>query len=180
MPDLDDVDAILDEARVAMRDGKDIYADKELKWRLHDLAEAQNEKAKAFFVTMLDSEDSTWRLEGIRNVGFHYALRSDPDIVAKLRSLVLSDPDDHVRMTTASVLGIRSSWPDKALYQALETDEDRYVRGAAFQSLIDLLGLPHDERRELEKRMKGVERSGAGLAQVLGEEKVAELYADDA
>lgn len=165
-----DVDAILEEARIALAEGRSIYADK-LNWRLHALAEAGDEKAKAFFATLLWAEDNDWRLEGLRDVGFHYHLDEDPSIVARMRELLLTDRDDHVKLAAASILGIRSSWPDRSLYQAMTTDADTIVRKVAFQSLLDLSGMSFKEGQAVMKRVAAGELpvSVEGLRAVLGD-----------
>lgn len=128
MTELEDAEAVLAKARTALSGSRSIY-ENELNWRLHDLAEAQNEKAKAFFVEVMQiAEDSEWRLEMLRDIGFHYDLSHDPAIVRQIREMLLSDPDEDVRNAAAMILGIRSSWPDQALYWAMLNDAYNEVR----------------------------------------------------
>lgn len=42
----------------------------------------------------------------------------------------------------ASVLDNRSKWPETALANALNSDPEIFVRYAAFQSLLELAGVP--------------------------------------
>lgn len=145
MIEIEDPDAVLAEARQALSENRSIYQDI-LSRRLHALAEAQDEKAKAFFAEVMHSaEDSDWRLETLRDIGFHYDLRNDPAIVAQIREMLLSDPDVDVRMAAASILGIRSSWPDQALYWAMLNDVEEFVRFCAFESLLKLSGMSRKE-----------------------------------
>lgn len=145
----DDTESILEEAETALREGKRIY-DNDLNWRLHDLAEAGDEKAKTFFLKAIQTASKgSWRLEAIRNVGFHYDLSSDLAAVEIIRKALLADQWEMVRMAAASVLGIRSSWPDLALYQALTVDQDESVRSAAFESLLKLSGMSYLECRHI-------------------------------
>lgn len=145
----DETTSILEEARTALQEGRRIY-DGNLNWRLHDLAEAGDEKAKTFFLEVIQTANNgSWRLEAIRDVGFHYDLGSDPAAVEIIRKVLPTDTWCMVRMAAASILGIRSSWPDYALYQALTTDQDEFVQSAAFESLLKLSGMSHSECRDI-------------------------------
>lgn len=145
MTELEDPDAVLAEARTALSGSRSVYEGK-LNWRLHNLAEAQDEKAKVFFAeVMQNARDDDWRLEMLRDVGFHYDLSDDPAIVRQIREMLLSDPDDDVRSAAAMILGIRSSWPDQALYRAMLNDVDKTNRVRAFESLLRLSGMSYKE-----------------------------------
>lgn len=145
MAELEDPDAILAEARTALSDGRSVY-DGKLNWRLHDLAEDQDEKAKVFFAEVMQSaKDDLWRLEMLRNIGFHYDLSGDPSIVGQIREMLLSDPDDDVRTAAAMILGVRSTWPDHALYWAMLNDIIESIRLRAFESLLRLSGMKYNE-----------------------------------
>lgn len=145
MIEVEDPDVVLTEARTALSEDRSIYEGK-LSRRLHALAEAHNEKAKTFFAEVMQSaNDGTWRLETLRDIGFHYDLSDDPAIVTKIREMLLSDPDEDVRMAAASILGIQSSWPDEALYRAMLNDVEEFVRFSAFESLLTLSGMSHKE-----------------------------------
>jgi hypothetical protein len=144
---------ILEEARIALSEGRSIYADK-LNRRLHALAEAQDETAKIFFVTLLQADNASWRLESLRNLGFHYDLGGEPSLIERIRDLLLKDPDVDVRMAAASILGIQSAWPDRTLYEAMTTDINHFVNEAAFESLLRLSGMSY---RECQIVMKQVE-----------------------
>jgi HEAT repeat protein len=135
----DATDVVLAEARQALNEGRSIYEDG-LNWRLHALAEAHDEKAKAFFVEVIRSaRDDIWRLETLCDIGFHYDLSGDAAIIDQIREM-LNDPDIDVRMAAASVLGIRSSWPDHGLYRTMTMDPNEFVRRAAFRALVRLSG----------------------------------------
>ncbi|MEW5857690.1 MAG: HEAT repeat domain-containing protein [Cyanobacteriota bacterium] len=122
-------------------------------WRqMHAIAEAQYPPAVDFFISCLDDIDSNWRLEGIRDLGFHYQFPPDSVITQKIRQLLLNDPDDSVRIAAASILGIRSVWPDPVLRTALSTDPNEFVRHAAFDALLTLASVPYRViNREMER-----------------------------
>lgn len=125
-------------------------------WSMHDLAEAQYLPAIDFFMSCLNDVNSTWRLKGLQDVGYHYQFPPDSTITEKIRQLLLSDPDDDVRSTAASILGIRSVWLDPALMTALHSDPEEYVRYSAFDSLLTLAGIPYlVVKKEMEKVEKG-------------------------
>ena len=172
-------EAVLEEARLALAVGKGIYEDN-LYRRLHALAESGDEAAKAFFVITLRSEDPDWRLEAVRNLGFHYYLKPDIAIVAQIRHLLVSDPDDDVRLAAAAVLGIRSMWPDKALYHAMTDDSNEFVRLATFESLLALAGKSYNEVRRIMARIGSGELpvTRESLKALIGE-KYSELVEDN-
>lgn len=139
--DNSDADTILAEARIALEEGRGIY-EGNLIWRLHALAEAHNEKARAFFIEAMQIlHDDAWRYEMLCDIGFHYDLGDDPDTITKIRGMLLSDPDEDVRNAAAMILGIQSSWPDQALYWAMLNDVQKGVRLVAFESLLRLSGM---------------------------------------
>ena len=140
---------VIEQAQLAMSLGKRIY-DEKLNWRLHDLAEAQNELA-------LLSPDPEWREEALSNIGFHYNLENDLSVLAKIRQLLGSDADDDVRLTAASVLGVQSSWPDVTLYRAMIIDQNEIVRQVAFRSLLKLAGKNYNEVQEVMRRVESGE-----------------------
>ena len=145
MIEVNDPNAVLEEARHALNEGRIIYENK-LSLRLHALAEAHDEKAKAFFVEVMQiAEDSEWRLEMLRDIGFHYDLSHDPAIVRQIREMLLSDPDEDVRNAAAIILGSQSSWPDRALYRAMLNDAHNGVRLSAFEALLTLSGMSYKE-----------------------------------
>ncbi len=148
MTEVEDPDAVLAEARQALSQGRSIYKDN--LWRpLHALAEARDEKAKAFFAeVMKTAKGGDWRLEAVRDIGFHYDLSDDAPIVAQIREM-LNDPDEDVRMAAASVLGIQSSWPDHDLYRVMTQDPNKFVRGSAFDALLNLSGIDRKEYHHL-------------------------------
>lgn len=138
-------DAVLADAQTALSANRSVYED-ELNWRLHALAEAQDEKAKGFFVeVMQNAGDNNWRLEMLRDVGFHYDLSHDPAIVAQIREMLLSDPDDGVRIAAAIILGTQSLWPDQILYRAMLSDVNEIARYSAFEALLKLSGMSYKE-----------------------------------
>ena len=149
---------------------KDTFTD------MHDLAEAQYQPARAFFESCLGDLDRDWRLEAVRDIGFHYDLREDEDVLEKLRRMLVGDPDPGVRLAVAAVLGSQSSWPDWALESALHDDPDKHVRRVAFEELLRLVGMPDlrvgEHRRKLEQGEiqptweqleKGIAEAGIGL-----------------
>lgn len=135
---------VLAEARAARANPNLERAELRKIWRkLHGLAEAQYEPAIEFFISCLDDPDSNWRLEGVEDLGFHYPFPADSPITAKVRQLLLTDTDDHIRIAAAFILGIRSKWPEPALVSALTNDSDEVVRISAFEALLNLAGVPY-------------------------------------
>lgn len=180
MTELEDADAILAEARTALSSGRSIYED-ELNWRLHDLAEAQNEKAKVFFAkVMRNTRDDIWRLEMLRDVGFHYDLSNDPDIVRQIREMLVSDLDEDVRNAAAMILGIQSSWPDRVLYRAMLNDVHEGVRLSAFESLLTLSGMSYKEHTHAYAQAKAgkISITPESLKALVGD-KFSELVQDE-
>lgn len=168
--ELSDSGEILQEAHFALMSGKSVYED-ELHRRLHFLAEAGDEAAKAFFVTALHNEAADWRLEAVRNLGFHYDLKPEVRIVAEIRHLLVSDPDDDVRLAAAAVLGIRSLWPDQDLYRAMTDDHNDIVRRVAFESLLMLAGKGYNEVQRIMQQIEvgQLKVSAATLETLIGE-----------
>ncbi|MUL36525.1 hypothetical protein [Gloeocapsopsis dulcis] len=127
-------------------------------WRqMHAVAEAQYLPAIDFFISCLDDVNSRWRLEGLQDVGYHYHFPPDSPITEKIRQLLLSDPNDDIRLAAASILGIRSVWLDPALVTALNSDPEKYVRYVAFNSLLTLAGVPYLVVKREEERAKSGE-----------------------
>ncbi len=122
--------------------------------KAHKLAEAHYLPAIEFFVAGLNDMDWVWREDCLSFLGFHYSLKNRIEIVEKFREMVVSDPSDDVRMTAAAVLGLRSKLPDQALFHALESDLSYFVREAAFESVLELMGLPYKTINREVKRFK--------------------------
>lgn len=172
---MNNADSVLIEAREALRDGNSIYVNG-LNWRLHDLAEIQDERAKSFFIEVLTRGDSIWREEALDNLGFHYDLRSDERVINIIRDLLVSDDDSDVRLAAAFALGNQSAWPDRSLYHALRDDDNEFVRKAAFRSLLRLSGYRDTEVEEIIGRVESreISLSTTGLQSVIGE-RISEL-----
>ena len=92
--------------------------------------------------------------------GYHYQFPPNSAITEKIRQLLLSDPDDDVRLTAASILGIRSVWLDPALMTAFRSDSEEYVRYSAFDSLLTLAGVPY---LVVKRKMEGVKKGEISL-----------------
>lgn len=144
----------------------------------HVLAEARYEPAKDLFIQGLYDEDWVWRSNCVSLLGFHYPL--DRDVVAKIRGLLVVDPNDDVRISAASVLGRRSSFPDYALNKALETDKNLQVKEAAYDSILELAGVPFRViQKELNKIRAGTAiPSLADVKRVLKAENINYLDSD--
>jgi hypothetical protein len=121
----------------------------------HALAEAYYLPAMDFFVSGLNDSDWAWRQNCVQFLGFHYQLNKET--VEKIRETLVADPSEDVRMSAASVLGKSSSLPDQALYHALESDLSHFVREAAFESVLELIGLPIKTITREVKRLKAGE-----------------------
>jgi hypothetical protein len=124
-----------------------------IKAKMHDLAEAQYPPAFSFFTSCLDDPDWWWRVAALRCLGFHYDFPSEGPLVDRIRQMLLTDSggDGEIRAAAAIVLGIRSRWPDEALETALQRDPDELVRAAAFGALLNLARVPFSTLRVAEK-----------------------------
>jgi HEAT repeat protein len=145
---------ILEGVRLA-RNNPASYARDYYLTHLHVLAEAGYHPAIEFCISCLDDTRADWRECGLEALGYHYDLRPYKDILNKIAYLLLADPNDFVRMAAASVLGIRSEWPDKALLNALQTDSDYFVRATAFDALLGLAGVSHLKQMEIMDHLNG-------------------------
>jgi hypothetical protein len=125
--------------------------------KMHHLAEVEYAPALPFFITLLDHSDWDWRAYGVELIGFHYQFAPDSALAERMRDILLNDPRDEVRMPAASVLSVRSQWPDTALEQALRTDSDDQIRRVAFVSLLKLAGVSFPVARQIEAQMEAGE-----------------------
>jgi HEAT repeat protein len=133
--------------------GRTIEVDHSSAWKMaHALAEAHYLPAIDFFVSGLNDPDWVWRQDCVQFLGFHYHL--EKKIVEKIRESLITDPSEEVRMSAASVLGRRSNLPDQALFHALESDPSHFVREAAFESVLELIGIPYKAINREIKRLK--------------------------
>ncbi len=123
-------------------------------WKAHALAEAKYLPASAFFRSCLTDPEAEWRLSGLQALGFHYDTSADEELLERIRYMLLTDPDMHVRIAAASILGTRSRWPDWALQSALESEPVRTVRAVVFESLLKLAGAPLTKAREAYRRIE--------------------------
>lgn len=109
-------------------------------WKIgHALAEEKYPAAKDFFVQGLEDPNWRWRDDCVSFLGFHYLL--EDDILERIRNLLLSDSSSNVRISSAVVLGKQSSLPDPALFSALQSDTNHFVRESAFESILKLAGI---------------------------------------
>lgn len=111
---------------------------------LHQLAEAQYAPVLPLLEQLLDHDEWDIRLEAVRLVGFHYETL-DHQIVQKLQSMLLTDPEPMVRLTLATVLGMHVSWPNESLCRALTRDSDSDVRLASFEAMLYLHAVPRSK-----------------------------------
>lgn len=125
---------------------------------LHDLADAQYQPAFEFLMSCLDHSDATWRLQSLRDIGFHYVTSPESLFVEKTRKLLCDDPDAEVRQAAALILGIRSQWQDRALVIALSCDPQPCVRATAFASLLELAGVSRQKAWKCWEQVKRGER----------------------
>jgi HEAT repeat protein len=125
-------------------------------WRMaHDLAEIEYQPAIDFFAMGLNDTDWVWRQECVQFLGFHYRPLAQ-EIIESVRILLLGDPSEDVRVSAAAVLGRRSRLPDQALFRALQFDSSSYVKLEAFESILELIGLPQKEiLQEIKKLREG-------------------------
>lgn len=151
MNDSTDIQRLLDTLK-AWKGGK-IELDHSSAWKMaHSLAEDHYLPAMDFFIAGLNDSDWVWRQDCVQFLGFHYQL--DREMVKKIRETLITDPSEEVRMSAASVLGRRSNLPDQALYHALESDPSHFVREAAFESVLGLIGIQYNAINREIKRLK--------------------------
>jgi hypothetical protein len=151
MKDSTDMQLLLDTLKAWK--GRTIELDHSSAWKMaHALAEAHYLPAMDFFVSGLNDSDWVWRQDCVQFLGFHYQL--DKEIVEKIRETLMTDPSEEVRISAASVLGRRSSVPDQALFHALESDPSHFVREAAFESVLELIGIPYKATNREIMRLK--------------------------
>ncbi len=110
-------------------------------WLYHQLAEDRYIPARDFLIKELDDPRWDWRRESIRLLGFHFKL--EEEILNKIRSFAINDPDDGVRITAVSVIGNQGKMPEPALIKAIQLDSNRFVREAAFDAILDLCGVSY-------------------------------------
>lgn len=108
---------------------------------MHRLAEAGYMPAITFFLDCFDDADPRIREFAVECLGFHYDLSQRMDALDRLRSILLVDDDDDVRLAAAAALGSQLRWTDnlisdEALIITLTTDKDEHVRYAAFRALL--------------------------------------------
>ena len=119
----------------------------------HALAEDQYSPAIEFFVAGLNDNNWKWRDDCIAFLGFHYPTL-DKEIIDKFKKMLLHDPESSVRLTAAFALGKHSELPDEALLTAFEHDTNKFIRQAAFESILILAGVNHHKARKYGKLLK--------------------------
>ena len=138
----------------------------------HELADAQYEPAKEFFIERLKDSRWDWRRESVSLLGFHYKL--EDQVLEKIRTVLIHDTDSGVRIAAASVLGSQGKYPERTVIYALENDSSDLVRESAFGALLHLAGVPFRTiRKEVEKvKSKEVVPSLNQVKQVLREQNM--------
>jgi hypothetical protein len=122
-------------------------------WKLcHQLAEAKFLPALDFFILSLENPRWDWREVSVSLLGFHYDL--DPQVINKIRHLLIQDPESGVRIAAASVLGKQGIYPEKTLIDALKSDPNEFVKRAAFSSLLELAGVPYKSKVKALKKVQ--------------------------
>ena len=153
----DSLQAILQEVQSAVHSSMNA-ADRQQIWRkMHLLAEHQLSQAQALFLALLEHPDWSWRVEALEDLGFHYQLQPESQAVERIRQLALNDPSDFVRMTAASVLGIRSVWPEQVLLNLLDSETEKEVLEAAFEASLTLAGFPRLDISKVMDKIKSAE-----------------------
>ena len=134
-------------------------------WKIcHHLAKEKYEPAKNFFISGLDDSRWDWRRVSVELLGFHYKIETQ--VVDKIRSMLITDPDSGVRIAAAYTLGKHSRLPESALIHALKADSNNLVKEAAFSSLLELAGV------SFQTKSKELRRINAGeIAPDLGQLK---------
>ena len=121
----------------------------------HDLADAEDEPAKEFFIERLQDSRTSWREECLSFLGFHYEL--DDKVLEMIRGMLTHDKDSGVRIAAASVLGSQGQFPEKTLLHSLDHDTNTLVRKCAFSALLELAGVPYMAIRKADLRIKAKE-----------------------
>lgn len=131
--------------------------EKDLWMKMHSLAEARYQPAMEFFLAGLD--DNNWRLRetSLSLLGFHYEFSHDGEIIGKIREMLLNDPEANVRITAASILGLRSKWPEDTLIKSFSVDDNIFVKEASFLSILELIGVPKSEVMKESKKLSDKE-----------------------
>ncbi len=139
----------------SLQEDAEIYGSDGLWGPWHDLADAQYEPAKQFFIERLQDSRWDWRTQCLSLLGFHYKLENQ--VIEKIRYLLEHDDDSGVRIAAASVLGRQGQFPEKTLIDALLHDTDILVKESAFSSLLELAAVPYSVRRKELKKIKSKE-----------------------
>lgn len=151
---VDDVsaEAILAQARAAQAGTPLSSAEIEVQYRrLHDLAAERSAPARTFFESLLAHLDAEWRLIAVQCLS-HYELADSPGLLDRMRQMLANDPDGHVRIWLAGILGRRynqvRAWPEEALINVLDNDPNLSVRANAFRGLLDNAPIPYATAQE--------------------------------
>ena len=143
----------------------------------HDLADAQDEPAKEFFIERLRDPRSRWREHCLSFIGFHYEL--EDNVLEMIRGMLINDVDSGVRIAAAGVLASQGQFPEKTLLHTLVHDPDRFVRECAFSDLLKLAGVPYMAVRKavLRIRAKEITASLWQLKRILSKHKLFDKLA---
>jgi hypothetical protein len=159
-----------DDLKKKLAEAQKLFAKKsdQIKKAIYDLANAKYAPAQPLILQMLDSDDSSWRRAALSGLA-----RWDewsPEVIERMRKVVVDDDDEDVRGAAAGILGANNnSWPDPSLQRALEKDPSRRVRESALESALLLNGLtwPEVQGALADVRAGNVEPSLATFAAII-------------
>ena len=108
----------------------------------HPLAEKRYEPLRKFLIEMLDSPNEIVRLNAVHLLSGHWPEKQD--IGKKLVELLINDPNDDVRMLSASALShIKYVESRAALHQCLnDPKETSFVKDSCIDAIRILDGTP--------------------------------------
>ena len=108
----------------------------------HPLAEKRYESLRAFLIELLESPNEIFRLNAVHLLGSHWPEKQD--IGSKLVELLINDPNDDVRMLSASALShLKYAEARGVLSQCANNPrEDPFVRDSCLDAIRILDGTP--------------------------------------
>ena len=108
----------------------------------HPLAEKRYEPLRKFLIELLESPNEIFRLNAVHLLGGHWPEKQD--IGEKLTELLINDPNDDVRMLSASALShIRYTESRATLLQCInDPKEVSFVKDSCIDAIRILDGTP--------------------------------------
>jgi len=104
-----------------------------------ELGRSSHPAAMPLFREMLSDSHAQARYTGLRSLSKTKYLSSNPELIQKIRDVLLGDSDASIRTQAAIVLGGHSKWPEPALERAVDHDTDTHTRQEALLSVLELM-----------------------------------------